>query len=112
MSRSRAANLLTDAYAVVIRPVLTEKSHDMLSLGEEHQARYTFEVHPKATKEQIKKAIEEAFEVKVASVNTMMVKPRRKSFRMVSGRGGVGFTRARKKAVVRLTRDSKTIDLI
>lgn len=112
MSRSRAANLLSDAYAVLKRPVLTEKSHDMLSLGEEHQSRYTFDVHPKATKAQIKKAVEEAFGVKVASINTMIVKPRRKSFRMVSGKGGVGFTRLRKKAVVRLTKDSKTIDLI
>jgi large subunit ribosomal protein L23 len=95
------------------RPILTEKSHDMASVGAEEDKsknRYTFEVHVKANKHQIKKAIETAFGVKVQAINTMIVKPRPKNFR---GRAGKpGFTAQKKKAVVRLTKDSKQIDLI
>ncbi|MCZ7647367.1 MAG: 50S ribosomal protein L23 [Planctomycetota bacterium] len=116
MSRHRASKIINDAYDVLRRPVLTEKTHDLLPMhqktGEEHRARYTFDVHPKATKDQIKRAVEDAFGVKVASVNTMIVKPRQRSFRMARGAGGTGFTREKKKAVIRLTKDSKTIDLI
>ncbi len=113
MSRHRAAKLLTGPYDVLKRPVLTEKSHDMQAPEGDvpDRARYTFEVHPKASKDQIKDAIQVAFGVTVASVNTLIVKPKRKSFRGVSGKGGVGFTRTKKKAIVRLTKDSKTIDL-
>lgn len=117
MSRHhRAHGLVKDAYDVLRRPVLTEKTHDQLPLhqktGEEHRARYTFEVHPKSTKDQIKRAVEQAFGVQVESVSTMIVKPRQRSFRMSRKASGVGQTRVRKKAVIRLTKDSKTIDLI
>ena len=102
MSRNRAANILPDTYAVLRRPVLTEKSHDGLPVkqepGQEHRARYTFEVHPKATKSKIKLAIEAAFGVTVASVNTVIIKPKRKTFRMAKGgAGGQGFTRESKR---------------
>ncbi len=111
MSHERAAKLLTDPYAILRRPVLTEKSHDMISEGAEaKKSRYTFEVHVKATKSQIKKAIEEAFGVKVLSVNTILVKPRRKAFR--AGARKIGFSRQRKKAIVRLLPDSKQIELM
>ena len=116
MSHKRAASLLKDPYTVVRRPILTEKTHAQLPVrmeaGKEDRARYTFDVHWKATKPQIKRAVEVAFGVKVASVNTILVKPRAKSFKTVTGRGGTGFTRQRKKAVVRLAKGSKTIDLI
>jgi large subunit ribosomal protein L23 len=115
MSYKRAASLLKDPYAIVHRPILTEKTHAQLPVrmetGKEERARYTFEVHVKATKPQIKRAVEVAFGVKVASVNTILVKPRAKSFRTVTGRGGTGYTRERKKAIVRLAK-GKTIDLI
>jgi len=117
MSRNRAAKLLTDPYAILRRPVLTEKSHDLIAAGSEGgekaegaKAHYTFEVHVKANRQQIKKAIEAAFGVKVDSVNTMIVKPRRKSFRGMAGKSG--FSRIRKKAIVRLTKDSKQIELM
>jgi large subunit ribosomal protein L23 len=111
MSHTRASNLLTDAYAILRRPLLTEKSHDMISEGaEKKSSRYTFEVHPKANKDQIRKAVEAAFGVKVKSVNVMIVKPRQKAFR--AGTKKVGFSRLRKKAVVRLTADSKQIELM
>ncbi|HLX60502.1 MAG TPA: 50S ribosomal protein L23 [Planctomycetota bacterium] len=117
MSRNRASHLLSDPYAVLRRPIMTEKSHDMAAApGEDKQEenkkrRYTFEVHPKANKNQIKAAIESAFSgVKVDAVNTMMVKPRKKSFR--GGARVPGFSRIRKKAVIRLTKGSKQIDLM
>ena len=113
MSRNRAAKLLSDPYAILRRPILTEKSHDMVSAGAENKkSRYTFEVHVKANKQQILKAVEAAFGVKVASVNTMIVKPRSKSFRGARSAGRPGFARQRKKAVIRLEKDSKQIELI
>lgn len=114
MSHKRAGNLLTGPYAVLRRPILTEKSHDMIAEGEQGEdrsrSRYTFEVHVKAGKAQIKRAVEAAFGVKVAAVNTVIVKPRRKAFR--GGMRKIGFTRQRKKAIVRLTKDSKQIELM
>lgn len=111
MSHSRTKNLLSDAYAVLRRPILTEKSHEMVQAGQEDaKSRYTFEVHPKANKHQIRQAIETAFGVEVASVNTMIVKPRRKAFRGAAGKPG--FSRMKKKAVIRLAKGSKQIELI
>ena len=111
MSHKRAGNLLTDPYAILRRPILTEKSHDMISEGaEKGSSRYTFEVHVKADKAQIKRAIEAAFNVKVAAVNTVIVKPRPKTFK--GGMRKLGFTRQRKKAIVRLTKGSKQIELM
>ncbi|MCW8130044.1 MAG: 50S ribosomal protein L23 [Planctomycetota bacterium] len=115
MSHGRASSLLKDPYSVIRRPVLTEKSHRGLPAsqesGKEDRARYTFEVHVKANKSQIRKAIEKAFDVKVETVNTFIIKPKAKSFRMM-GRGGQGFTRFKKRAVVRLAKGSKGIELI
>jgi len=111
MSHKRAAKLLTDTYAILRRPILTEKSHDMISEGaEKASSRYTFEVHVKSTKQQIKRAVEAAFGVKVKAVNTVLVKPRPKAFK--GGMRKTGFTRMRKKAVVRLTKESKQIELM
>ncbi len=118
MSRNRAAKLLSDPYSILRRPILTEKSHDMIAMGgggeddtKKGLARYTFEVHIKANKHQIKKAVELFFVFKFAEINTMIVKPRQKAFRGVSA-GRPGFTRQRKKAVIKLTRDSKLIELM
>ena len=57
-----------DARDVLIRPVVTEKSTDLLS-----QNKYTFIVDMRANKTQIKQAVEEVFKVKVDKVNTMRV---------------------------------------
>ena len=75
---------------ILIRPVVTEKTTSM-----QEGKRYTFEVSPKSTKLEIKKAIETAFDVKVVKVNTMNVKGKRKRFgpRLVA-------QRLRKKAIV------------
>ena len=116
MSKNRASHLLGNPYAILQRPVMTEKSHAMAAApgegkGEENKKRrYTFEVHPKANKHQIRSAVEQAFGVTVDVVNTMIVKPRKKASR--GGARNGGFSRLRKKAVIRLTKESKQIDLI
>ena len=54
-------------YDVILRPVVTEKSMDLMG-----EKKYTFYVHPDATKSQIKEAVEKMFEgTKVKNVNTM-----------------------------------------
>jgi large subunit ribosomal protein L23 len=77
---------------IIIRPVLTEKSYRALEEG-----KYTFEVHPKANKIEIAKAVEKVFNVRVKSVNTVNVKskPRRLGWHQ-------GRTRVWKKAIVTL----------
>ena len=59
-------------FEIIRRPVVTEKSTLL-----QDDDRYTFEVAKSATKHQIKEAVEEAFNVNVVKVNTMMVRGRR-----------------------------------
>jgi large subunit ribosomal protein L23 len=81
-----------EARQVILRPIISEKSYQMI----EHN-KYTFEVHPKATKPHIREAVEEIFKVRVIGVNTMSVKPKPKR------RGAhQGLTKHWKKAVVEL----------
>ena len=92
---------MSTAYDIIIRPVITERS-----MSAAQDKKYVFEVAPDAGKIQIKEAIEKIFDVKVASVNTMNVRGKRK--RVGAGRQGV--TKSWKKAYVRLKDDSKTIE--
>ena len=92
---------MATAYDIIIRPVITERS-----MSAAQDKKYVFEVAPDAGKIQIKEAVEEIFGVKVASVNTMNVRGKRK--RVGAGRQGV--TKSWKKAYVRLKDDSKTIE--
>jgi len=62
-------------YAVLLRPIITEKS--TLLTG---QDKYVFEVDVRANKNQIKEAVEVAFDVKVADVNTMKMKGKNRRF--------------------------------
>ncbi len=78
------------AHEIIIRPIVSERSYAQME-----QNKYTFEVHRDANKYQIKDAIEELFNVKVTSVNTLNVKPKTKRVRMVAGK-----TRSWKKAIV------------
>ena len=89
-------------YDVILKPVITEKSMDIMA-----DKKYTFYVHPEATKSEIKDAVEKMFEgTKVARVNTMNIPGKRKM------RGRVeGHTAKKKKAIVFLTEDSKDIEL-
>jgi large subunit ribosomal protein L23 len=81
-----------DQFSILRRPVITEKSTFM-----QDERKYTFEVAPRATKLQIKQAVEHAFEVTVVKVNTMNVQGKLKRFGpRVSRRPSV------KKAIVTL----------
>ena len=88
------------AHDIIIRPIITEKS--MMGIAEK---KYTFEVAKTATKIDIANAVEEAFKVKVAKVNTVSVRGRLKR----QGRTQ-GYTKSWKKAVVTLTEESKSIE--
>ena len=61
--------------SVLIKPIITEKA----TIGSELQNRYTFLVHPKANKVEIKKAVEAAYGVKVEKVRTINSGPERKN---------------------------------
>ena len=88
------------AHEIIIRPIVSERSFDMMS-----ENKYTFEVARDANKYQIKDAIEELFSVKVESVNTINVKPKKKRVRYIAG-----YTRQWKKAVVTL-KEGETIEI-
>jgi large subunit ribosomal protein L23 len=88
------------AYDIIKRPVISEAS-----MSETEAKKYVFEVDVSANKTEIRKAIEEIFGVEVLSVNTMRTLGKLK-------RMGVhkGYRPERKKAIVRLTEKSKTIE--
>ena len=85
---------------IIIKPVLTEKGYDGIA-----NKKYTFIVRKDANKTQIKLAVEIVFDVKVASVNTVTCKGKLKRM----GRHE-GYTPDRKKAIVTLKADSKSIE--
>ena len=89
------------AYDIIKKPVITERS----MMGAQDN-KYTFEVAVDAGKIEIKKAVEEIFGVKVASVNTLTVPGKEKRM----GAGRPGMTKTWKKAYVQLAADSKTIE--
>ena len=89
------------AQDIILKPVITEKSMDDLQTG-----KYTFKVAKDANKSEIKKAVEELFDVKVAKVNTMNLDGKTKRRGMVYGK-----TAKSKKAIVQLTADSKDIEI-
>ena len=78
------------AEEIIIKPIITEKSNMDMQEG-----KYTFKVAKKATKIEIKRAVEKLFGVKVLSVNTMTVKGKEKRVRYQTGR-----TSDWKKAIV------------
>ena len=84
---------------IIIKPLITEKATDALA-----EKCYAFKVQKSATKPEIARAVEEMFDVKVASVNTINMKKKPK-------RLGVHFgsTSEWKKAIVTLKPDSKSI---
>ncbi len=83
---------------VIKRPLITEKNTILMELGQ-----YSFEVATAANKIQIKAAVEQTFNVSVRAVNTLNVKPKKKS-RTASRRGGriEGTQPGWKKAIVTL----------
>lgn len=89
-----------EARDIILKPVLTEKSYDDIAAK-----KYTFEVDTRATKTDIRRAVEEVFGVKVAKVNTLrqIGKLKRQGYH-------IGRRPEVKKAFVTLTPDSKTIE--
>ena len=91
-------------YDVILKPVVTEKSMELMG-----EKKYTFLVHPEATKSQVKEAVEKMFEgTKVKRVNTMNLDGKKKRVR---GTFKFGRTAKTKNAVVQLTEDSKDIEI-
>jgi large subunit ribosomal protein L23 len=89
------------AREVIIAPLITEKS-----MAGTMTQQYSFEVHPKATKTQIRKAVEEIFGVTVRKVNTLYVGGKFKSFAR-RGTRTEGRTADWKKAVVTIAEGQK-----
>lgn len=88
-------------YDVILKPVITEKSMNDMS-----EKKYTFLVHPTATKIQVKEAVEKMFDgVKVEKVNTMNLEGKLKRRGATAGK-----TAKVKKAIVKLSESSKEID--
>ena len=89
---------------ITIKPIVTEKATKLT----ENLNRYTFRVSPEATKPQIKALVEQLYGVKVTSVNTMVVRRKRKQ-RYTKGGLIKGTTSLWKKALVDVA-DGQTID--
>ena len=88
------------AQDIILKPILSDKSYADIA-----NKKYYFKVAKKATKTQIKNAVEEIFKVKVASVNTLNV------YGKIKRQGRTeGLTGNYKKAVVQLSSDSKSIE--
>ena len=87
-------------YDIIVAPVVTEKA----TLASEHN-KVLFKVASKATKPQIKEAVEKLFDVKVKSVNTLVRRGKWKTFK-----GSVGQQSPTKRAIVTLV-EGHTIDV-
>jgi large subunit ribosomal protein L23 len=77
---------------VIIEPVISEKSYALMATG-----KYTFRVHERAHKTQIRRSVEEIFGVTVTEVRTSVVRAKPKRRGLYSG-----TTRSWKKAIVQL----------
>ena len=93
---------MANVYDIIIRPIITERSMEATA-----DKKYVFEVAPTAGKIEIKKAIEEIFDVKVIKVTTATIRAKEKRV----GANPSGMTATGKKAVVKLSADSKNIEI-
>lgn len=91
---------MRDPHDIIIRPIVTEASMDNMA-----DKKYTFVVDKKSNKTEIKNAVELIFGVKVDSVNTMNMLGKNKRMGV-----HVGKKADWKKAIVTLTKESKTIE--
>jgi large subunit ribosomal protein L23 len=71
---------LRDARDIIIKPIISEKSYDLAA-----QHKFTFKVDRRATKPDVRRAIEQIFKVNVISVNTSNMKGKPKRQGMFSG---------------------------
>jgi len=86
---------------IILRPIISEQSTEHVDIK-----KYVFEVAPTANKIEIKNAIEELFDVEVIKVTTLNMKGKTKRM----GRYPSGNRKDWKKAVVKLSDSSKTIE--
>ena len=93
---------MKSVYDIVIRPIITEQS-----MEDQDIKKYVFEVAKDATKVEIRKAVEEIFGVTVIKVTTTTVHGKEKR----AGRYPAGRQKSWKKAVVKLSEDSKNIEI-
>jgi len=91
--------------SIIIKPVISEKANYLTDL----RGSYSFLVDTKANKIQIKKAVEAAYGVKVADINTMIYAPKVSSKYTKKGLQ-VGKTNKLKKAVIKLA-EGEVIDI-
>jgi len=91
---------IADPRDILLAPVISEKSYGLVD-----ENKYTFIVRPDANKTQIKIAVEQVFNVKVTSVNTLNRQGKRKRTRI-----GFGRRNDTKRAVVSLAEGDR-IDL-
>ncbi len=89
------------AYDIVIKPIITEQS-----MEDTEMKKYVFQVAEDANKIEIARAVEEIFGVKVEKVNTIRMDGKKKR----TGAYPAGRRASWKKAMVKLTSDSKTIE--
>jgi large subunit ribosomal protein L23 len=92
---------MRDPRDIILMPIVSEKSYDLI----ERNNTYTFEVDPRSNKDQIRDAVEEIFDVKVLSVNTMNRRGKLKRTGYVMGR-----RKNTKRALVKLA-EGDSIDL-
>jgi len=95
---TKQSGVVLEPHQIIYRPLVTEKGFHK---AERYNA-YAFEVNPMATKDDIRRAVEELFEVKVVGVNTQnrKGKPRRSRLRE-------SYTQDWKKAIVTLDPEDK-----
>jgi large subunit ribosomal protein L23 len=95
---AQPATSILEPYQVILRPLVTEKGVHRST----RQNQYAFAVNPLATKEDVRRAIEELFNVVVVKVRTQnrKGKPRRYKFRY-------GYTKSWKKAMVTLNSEHR-----
>ena len=86
-------------HSVLLKPVISEKSYGLMDDG-----AYVFVVDPRASKVEIRQAVESSFGVRVASVNTLNRKGKRKRNRRAATFGRRPDT---KRAIVRLVGDDR-----
>ncbi|AHV99218.1 large subunit ribosomal protein L23 [Paenibacillus forsythiae] len=91
---------MKDPRDIIKRPVITERTSDYMS-----DLKYAFEVDIRANKTEIKQAVEAIFKVKVVAVNTLRVPGKLKRYGRYSG-----YTPEWKKAIVKLSPDSKPLE--
>jgi large subunit ribosomal protein L23 len=93
---------MRDKYRAIVRPVITEKS----SAAYSYRKEYTFRADPRASKRDIKDAIESLYPVRVVNVRTLVQPSKRKTLGRSAGRRPKW-----KKAFVTLHRDDTIEDI-